>query len=52
MAAIGPTTDLDRVLSLDEATGRLRVQAGCTFAEVYQVIMPAGWQMPVVPGTI
>jgi len=45
------TADLDQVVSLEASTGRLAVQAGCTFAQLYRVLMPAGWQLPVVPGT-
>ncbi len=45
------TEDLNAIVSFDERTGRLIAQAGCTFAQLYQRVMPAGWQMPVVPGT-
>ena len=38
-------------LELDQATGRLRVAAGTTFEQILSACLPAGWSLPVLPGT-
>ncbi len=45
------TTKLNRFLDFDREQGILRCQAGVSFKEVIDVVMPAGWFLPVTPGT-
>jgi decaprenylphospho-beta-D-ribofuranose 2-oxidase len=40
-----------RDFELDHERGVLTAQAGVTLAEVLDVVVPAGWMLPVVPGT-
>jgi decaprenylphospho-beta-D-ribofuranose 2-oxidase len=40
-----------RILSWDEETGVIRVEAGMSLAELNRIIMPKGWFSPVTPGT-
>lgn len=42
---------LDRMLSFDRETGRLWCEAGVSLAEILRVAVPAGWFLPVTPGT-
>ncbi len=42
---------LDRFIAFDEKTGVLRVEAGVTLADMLNVVIPAGWFLPVIPGT-
>jgi FAD/FMN-containing dehydrogenase len=42
---------LDRFIHADWQTGRVRVEAGITLAEVLAVAIPRGWFLPVTPGT-
>jgi FAD/FMN-containing dehydrogenase len=42
---------LDRFIEFDAASGRLRCEAGVTFAEILRLMVPRGWFLPVVPGT-
>lgn len=44
-------TGLDRVLAFDDATGTMRVEAGCSLATVARLSLAAGWFPAVVPGT-
>lgn len=39
------------ILHFDAEHGILRVQSGCTIASIHHVTIPAGWHVPVVPGT-
>ena len=41
----------DRFLEFDASAGRIRAEAGVTLGEVLAVIVPAGWFLPVTPGT-
>ncbi len=41
----------DRFLAFDREKGVLRAEAGVTIADVLAVTVPAGWFLPVVPGT-
>lgn len=41
----------DRILAFDEATGRIRVEAGVCLAELNRVFLTRGWFTPVTPGT-
>jgi FAD/FMN-containing dehydrogenase len=45
------TAGLNRLLSFDREKGILRAEAGITFDELLRVIVPAGWFLPVTPGT-
>ena len=45
------TTAADRILAFDQATGRLRCEAGLSLAEIIRVFLPRGWFPPVTPGT-
>ena len=44
-------TRLDRMLSFDEATGILDVEAGARIGEIAASFAPRGWLPPVMPGT-
>lgn len=50
-ASLLSTRYLDHFLHFDRDKGVLRVQAGVTLAEILRVIIPAGWFLPVLPGT-
>ena len=43
--------NLDRFLAFDRNTGILRCEAGVTLAQILQVAVPAGFFLPVTPGT-
>lgn len=43
--------DLDRFLSFDRERGIVRCEAGLSLASLLEVIVPAGWFVPVSPGT-
>ncbi|WP_284614429.1 FAD-binding oxidoreductase [Aquabacterium humicola] len=45
------TTGLDRFLQFDEASGRLRCEAGVLLRDIQRLMVPRGWSLPVVPGT-
>lgn len=45
------TERLTRLLSFDQATGRLVCEAGVTFADLMGVFLPRGFCVPVTPGT-
>ena len=42
---------LDQILEMDPARGVVRVQAGCSLRALLREIVPAGWFLPVTPGT-
>lgn len=42
---------LDRMLSFDRETGRLWCEAGVSLDAILRVSVPAGWFLPVTPGT-
>lgn len=42
---------LNRILDFDWETGRIRLEAGVTFADLLEVIVPRRWFLPVTPGT-
>ncbi|HET7296783.1 MAG TPA: FAD-dependent oxidoreductase, partial [Gemmatimonadales bacterium] len=44
------TTRLKRI-ELDGHRGTVTAQAGVTLGELLEVVVPAGWMVPVVPGT-
>lgn len=45
------TRPLDRFIGFDPASGVLRCEAGVTLAEIIELALPAGWFLPVTPGT-
>jgi len=45
------TRGLDRWVRFDAETGRLECEAGVSLAEILQLVVPAGWFLPVTPGT-
>ena len=44
-------TGLDRFVCFDRSTGLLDAEAGLSLAEILKVIIPAGYFLPVTPGT-
>ena len=44
-------TGLDRVLELDPLAGTVRVEGGCSLEALLRRVVPAGWFVPVTPGT-
>jgi decaprenylphospho-beta-D-ribofuranose 2-oxidase len=50
----GPTFSTlpqNRFLEFDRGLGLVRAEPGVTISEILDVIVPAGWVLPVVPGT-
>lgn len=45
------TARLDNFISFDREAGIVRCEAGVGFEELLSVIVPAGWFLPVTPGT-
>jgi len=45
------TASLDRLISFDEASGRLVCEAGVRLLDIQRLMIPRGWSLPVVPGT-
>lgn len=44
-------TRLDRVLSFDDTTGEVHVEAGIQIGQLLKIFTPKGWLPPVMPGT-
>lgn len=44
-------TGLDAIGELDQAMGRVRVQAGASLDDLMRALLPRGWFVPVSPGT-
>ena len=42
---------LDRFVSFDSLTGRLRAQAGTNLSDILRIVTPKGWFLPTTPGT-
>ena len=49
--ALLQTRTLDRFISFDRNTGVLACEAGVLLADILRLVVPAGWFLPVVPGT-
>jgi FAD/FMN-containing dehydrogenase len=49
--ALVDMTVLDRVHMFEPSTGILRADAGVMLGDLYKVVIPHGWFLPVVPGT-
>lgn len=45
------TRALDRFIHFDRDTGVLACEAGVLLADILHLVVPAGWFLPVVPGT-
>jgi FAD/FMN-containing dehydrogenase len=45
------TLKFDKILSFDRSSGIFECQSGITLDKVLEVIVPAGWFLPVTPGT-
>ncbi len=45
------TEGLDRFVSFDAGTGRLRCEAGVRLGQIQRFAVPRGWILPVTPGT-
>lgn len=45
------TTSFNKVLSFDKQQGLFECQSGITLDQVLEIIVPAGWFLPVTPGT-
>ena len=46
-----PMQGMEHVISFNRETGILRCEAGITLEAILQLCVPAGWFLPVVPGT-
>lgn len=44
-------TRMDRIISFDEETGRVTVEAGVTLGTLAEIFAPRGWLPAVLPGT-
>jgi FAD/FMN-containing dehydrogenase len=49
--AVIATRGLDRIIEFDREQGILACEAGVSLAEILDLIVPAGWFLPVTPGT-
>jgi FAD/FMN-containing dehydrogenase len=49
--ALLQTRSMDRFIAFDRDTGVLACEAGVLLAEILRLVVPAGWFLPVVPGT-
>jgi len=45
------TNPLERFIAFDDRRGVLRCEAGVSFADILNLIVPHGWFLPVTPGT-
>jgi decaprenylphospho-beta-D-ribofuranose 2-oxidase len=45
------TLKYDKVLSFDKVNGVFETESGITLDQVLEIIVPAGWFLPVTPGT-
>lgn len=49
--ALLQTRSLDRFIHFDREAGVLACEAGVLLADILRLVVPAGWFLPVVPGT-
>jgi FAD/FMN-containing dehydrogenase len=49
--ALLQTRSLDRFIRFDRDTGVLACESGVLLADILRLVVPAGWFLPVVPGT-
>lgn len=45
------TRHLDHFIAFDSSTGLLTCEAGVSFADIVEAMVPRGWFLPVTPGT-
>ena len=45
------TLDYDSIINFDQEKGKIHCQAGVSFEQLLEVIIPKGWFLPVTPGT-
>lgn len=45
------TSRLNRMIEFNRQDGRLKVEAGVQLGEILELLAPAGWFLPVIPGT-
>jgi len=45
------TLAMNRIISFDRELGIFEAEAGISFDEILQIIVPSGWFLPVTPGT-
>jgi FAD/FMN-containing dehydrogenase len=45
------TRGLDHLIGFNRETGRLTCEAGVLLKDVQALVVPAGWMLPVTPGT-
>lgn len=45
------TLRYNKILAFNKAEGIIRCESGVTLSELLKVVVPAGWFLPVVPGT-
>lgn len=45
------TLKFNKIIAFDRSTGTVKCESGMTLDELLQVIVPAGWFLPVTPGT-
>lgn len=50
-ATLLDTRSLNRFIAFDRTQGLLTVEAGMLLGDILEIIVPAGWFLPVVPGT-
>ncbi len=48
---VASTILADRILSFDPEGGMLRAEAGLSLHDLYRLLLPRGWFVPVTPGT-
>lgn len=44
-------SNLNKIVAFDPRTGVFECEAGMSFAEILQLVIPHGWSLPVTPGT-
>ena len=49
--ALIDTCNLDRFIAFDSELGILKVESGVKLHDILSLVVPAGWFLPVVPGT-
>jgi FAD/FMN-containing dehydrogenase len=45
------TRGLDRLIAFDASAGTLACEAGWRLGDILELVLPAGWTLPVLPGT-
>ena len=45
------TRGLDRLIAFDASAGTLACEAGVRLGDILELVLPAGWTLPVLPGT-